>query len=191
MTKFLFFAGSARKNSFNKKLAKCAYYEALNQKAEATFIDLHNYPMPLYHGDEEDDKGLPENAKALKKIFIDHQGIFIAAPEYNSSLAPLLKNTLDWISRAEKKDEAPLAAYIGKTIALGSASPGGYGGIRGLVPLRMMLQNINCMTIPSQICIPAAMNAFNEKGGLQDEKHKNMLKNTISQLIETAKKLNL
>jgi len=153
MTKLLFFAGSARKESINKKLAKLAADMAQDAGAQVTHIDLKDFEMPLYDGDVEAQNGIPENAKKLKQFFVEHDGFFIASPEYNSSMPPLLKNTLDWISRPHEENEAPLIAFNGKVAALGAVSPGGLGGLRGLVPLRMMLGNIGVTVVPSQVAV--------------------------------------
>lgn len=187
--KIIFFAGSSRKDSVNKKLAKQAYEIAKGKGADATFIDLADYPMPLYNGDLEDAEGLPENAKKLKKIFLDHDAFFVAAPEYNSSLAPLLKNTIDWMSRAESDDEAPLAVYKNKVAAISAASPGGFGGLRGLVPLRMLLENISVMVIPPQLAISGAYDQFDDFGTLTNDQQRGMLDKIVEQLIDTATKL--
>ena len=93
MTKILFLAGSAREKSLNKRLAKCAHQVAIEQGAQATFLDLRDYPLPLYDGDLEEQDGMPKNVLPLKELFVEHHGLFIASPEYNSSFSPLLKNT--------------------------------------------------------------------------------------------------
>lgn len=190
MTKILFFAGSARQDSVNKKLAKAAFEYALSRNVEATYLDLAAYPLPIYDGDFEDQNGLPDNAKTLKQIFADHDGFFIASPEYNSSISPLLKNVIDWASRAETKDEPPLKAYKGKVVAISAASPGGLGGIRGLVPLRMLLGNIGIFVTPSQLAIPGAHNAFDDHGGLIDDHQKATLEKIVSELIDSVRGLN-
>lgn len=164
----LFMAGSARKDSMNKKLAWQAYSTALEKGANASFVDLADYPMPLYDGDLEAADGLPENAKKLKQVFVEHQGLFIASPEYNSSLAPLLKNAIDWISRPQDSDEPGLIAYKNKTAALASTSPGYFGGLRGLVPLRMLLGNIGVDVLGQQLAIPFYGEAFDTSGSLVD-----------------------
>ena len=187
--KLLFLAGSSRKESFNKKLARHAATIAEKEDVTATFIDLKDYDMPLYNGDLEDESGLPENAIALKKLFIEHDGIFIASPEYNSSLAPLLKNSLDWISRKEREDEPPLIAFKGKVAALSAASIGALGGLRGLVPLRMMLGNIGVYVTPTQAAISNASQSFDKDGKLVNEQQAAMIKNVVSELIETTAKL--
>ena len=184
--KLLFLAGSASKESINKKLALNACELAKEMGAEATFIDLADFDMPIYNGDDEAEHGLPENAIKLKKIFSEHDGFLIASPEFNSSFTPLLKNALDWISRKHEEDEKPLIAYKGKVAALVAASPGGFGGLRGLVPLRMMLSNISVTVIPEQLALAKAHEAFDESGQLHNEKQ---LKNVITSFIHTAKSL--
>jgi NAD(P)H-dependent FMN reductase len=126
--------------------------------------------MPIYDGDIEDKDGLPSNAKKLKKLFLEHHGLLLACPEYNSSITGVLKNTIDWVSRQETDDEKPLACYTGKMCALVSASPGGFGGLRGLVTVRSILGNLGVIMVPEQVCVPKAHEAFNENGTLKDAK---------------------
>lgn len=182
-SKILFLAGSSRADSLNKKLAKAAFNLALEQGADATYIDLKDYPLPIYDGDLEDESGLPDNALKLKKLFTEHVGLFIASPEYNSSISGLLKNTLDWISRSHEDDEKPLSAYRDKVAALVAASPGALGGIRGLVTLRMMLGNIQVLVLPQQLALAKATAAFDEQGKLVDEKKENTLGTIVAKLI--------
>jgi NAD(P)H-dependent FMN reductase len=170
MPKILAFAGSSRKDSLNKKLVKIAALGAESAGATVTFIDLADYPMPLFNQDLESQQGMPEKAHEFKKLLIEHDGFLIASPEYNSAFSPLLKNVIDWASRAESKDEPPLAAYKGKVAAIMATSPGALGGIRGLVFLRMLLSNIGVTVIPDQIAVPHAMKAFADDGSLIDEK---------------------
>src|SRR5215831_18021639 len=67
--------------------------------AEVTLIDLKDFPLPLFDQDLEAQQGMPENGKKLKKLFIDHDGLLLASPEHNSSITPVLKKALDWVSR--------------------------------------------------------------------------------------------
>ena len=187
MPKLLMFAGSARTASTNKKLAALAVSTAQKADLDVTLIDLKDFEMPIYDGDLEDDAGLPENAKRLKQLFVEHDGIFIASPEYNSSFSPLLKNALDWISRPHTENEPPLWAYSGKVAALGSVAPGALGGLRGLVPLRMMLGNIGVTVMPNQVAISNGFSAFDDAGALKNEQQSQMLKATLDQLILTPR----
>lgn len=167
--KVLTFAGSAREGSANKKLAKLAAKTATELGADATFIDLKDYPIPLYNEDLETKNGMPENAKSIRQLMIGSQVIIIASPEYNASLTALLKNTLDWASRSEKGGSSR-EAFQGKKFVIMSASPGARGGARGLVHLRAVIENIGGTILPEQIVIPDAYNAFDEKGDLKDPK---------------------
>lgn len=167
--KILAFAGSARRDSFNKKLIQIAAKGAEDAGAEVTLLDLADFPMPLYDGDLEAEHGIPENVKALKELFLAHQGLLISCPEYNSSITPLLKNTIDWVSRPVE-GEGPLAAYQGKVCSIMAASPGALGGLRGLVHVRAILQNIGVIVLPKQMAISQANNAFAEDGSLKDSK---------------------
>jgi chromate reductase len=187
MPKLLMFAGSARTASTNKKLAALAASTAQKANLDVTLIDLKDFEMPIYDGDLEDDAGLPENAKRLKQLFVEHDGIFIASPEYNSSFSPLLKNALDWISRPHTENEPSLWAYNGKVAALGSVAPGALGGLRGLVPLRMMLGNIGVTVMPNQVAISNGFSAFDDAGALKNEQQSQILKATLDQLILTTR----
>jgi chromate reductase len=189
MAKLLFFAGSARKESMNKKLAKLAADMAQDAGAQVTHIDLKDFEMPLYDGDVEAQNGIPENAKKLKQLFVEHDGFFIASPEYNSSMPPLLKNTLDWISRPHEENEASLIAFNGKIAALGAVSPGGLGGLRGLVPLRMMLGNIGVTVVPSQLAVGSGFQAFDENEHLKNDRQAGMLKTTIDEFVKIANRM--
>ncbi len=170
MAKILAFAGSARKESFNKKLVAIAAEGARQAGVEVTMIDLADYPMPLFDQDLEAEQGMPETAQAFKQLLIEHDGLLIASPEYNSAFSPLLKNAIDWASRATEDNEAPLIAYRGKYAAIMATSPGGLGGLRGLVFLRMLLGNIGVTVLPDQLAVPSAFQAFDKAGSLKDEK---------------------
>ena len=164
-------AGSARKDSWNQKLVKVAAEGARSAGAEVTVLDMRDYPLPLFGQDLEAAEGAPENAAKLKTIMLGHDGLLIASPEYNSSITPLLKNTIDWVSRAGDGQKA-LAAYEGKVAAVMSASPGRLGGLRGLVHLRSILSNIGVLVIPDQVAVGQAHMAFDAAGGLVDPKQR-------------------
>lgn len=186
--KILALAGSTRSGSFNKKLLAVAVRAAEETGIAVTVIDLRDYPMPLYDGDLEKEKGIPENAMKLMQMFIEHDGLLIASPEYNSSISGVLKNTLDWISRPVKGMN-PLAAFEGKIVGLLSASTGALGGMRGLVALRSMLGNIKCIVLPEQVSVSKAEQAFDEKGNLLDEKMHASVQKVVFRLSDTVRKL--
>lgn len=187
--KILAFAGSARAESFNRKLAAVAARGAQEAGAEVTLVNLGDFAMPIYHGDLEENEGIPAGALAFKKLLLEHDGLLIASPEYNSAFSPLLKNAIDWASRAESDDEPALAAYRGKVAAIMSASPGGLGGLRGLVFLRMLLENIGVMVLPKQRAISKAYEAFDDAGELKDEREREGIHALAADLVATVAKL--
>ncbi len=180
--KILVFAGSARAKSFNKKLARIAARSVETVGGESTFLDLRDYPLPIYDGDLEEAEGLPENAAKLKEIFKQHDGLIIASPEYNGLFSPLLKNTIDWVSRPVE-GELPLSAFKGKVAAMVSTSPGGLGGMRGLAHLHTLLTNIGVIILPNQFAIGSAHEAFDDKGELKDEKQHAVVDNIAKALV--------
>ena len=167
--RILAFAGSTRKESFNKKLVQFAVEGAREAGAEVILIDLKEFPLPLFDQDIETERGMPDNGARLKKLFSDHNGLLIASPEYNSSVTAVLKNAIDWVSRPAP-GEPPLVAFRGKVATLMSASPGALGGLRGLVHVRSILGNIGVIVLPDQLSIPKARDAFQPDGSLSDAK---------------------
>jgi NAD(P)H-dependent FMN reductase len=163
-------AGSTRRGSWNRKLLDASAHELVRRGIRVVVADLADYPMPLMNQDLEEASGMPEKARELKQLMRAHDGLLVASPEYNGSLTPLLKNTIDWVSRQEPGESVPLVAYRNKVAALLSASPGALGGLRGLVHLRQILSGIGVLVIPEQVAIPAAHEAFTPEGGLADEK---------------------
>ncbi|KGJ98142.1 NADPH-dependent FMN reductase [Thalassotalea sp. ND16A] len=191
MCKILAFSGSARKGSFNQQLVSIAARGAEAAGAEVTLINLVDFPMPIFNQDLESEQGMPENGQRLKTLLTEHDGLLIASPEHNSSYSSLLKNAIDWASRATSADEVPLSAFQGKYATIMAASPGGLGGLRGLVTLRMLLANIGVTVLPKQIAISQAFSAF-EQGKLVDEtKHNEVramgenLRNLLQKLKES------
>lgn len=187
--RILGFAGSTRKDSFNKKLVKIALRGAEEAGAEVTFLDLRDLPLPLYDGDLEDEYGLPENARKLKDLLLSHQGLLIASPEYNSSYSGVLKNAIDWASRPVE-GEPPLACFTGKVCSLMSASPGALGGLRGLVTVRMLLGNIGVIVLPDQVAVSKSMQAFTPEGDLLDAKQHASIQALGANVANLLKKIN-
>ena len=174
--RILAFGGSLRRDSFNQKLAAIAAEGAREAGAEVTLIALRDFPLPVFDQDDEDGTVKPENARKLKALFREHHGLLIASPEYNSSVTAALKNVLDWVSRADSDDEPSLSALSGKTAAITSASPGGLGGLRGLVHLRAILSNIGITVLPEQIAVSKAYEAFAADGSLKEAKQQAAVK---------------
>lgn len=185
--RILVFGGSLRRDSVNQKLAAVAATGARQAGAEVTLFTLRDFPLPLYDGDLEAASGLPGNARRLKALFREHHGLIIASPEYNSSIPGVLKNAIDWVSRAESKDD--VSVFAGKTASLCAASPGALGGLRGLVHLRAILGNMGVVVLPDQVAVGQAYQAFTPEGALADAKQDQRVKNLGATLTRHLAKM--
>jgi chromate reductase, NAD(P)H dehydrogenase (quinone) len=185
--KILVFAGSTRTGSLSAKLAAVAAKELALADGDVTLISLADYPLPLYDGDLEKDKGVPENASKLAKLIAAHQGVFIATPEYNNSVPALLKNTIDWISRVESTGTVK---YRNRVYGIGSTSDGFIGGARALIDLRRIVQaGLGAILIPNKVEISRAQDAFDHAGELTVEASARLLKRLCGHLVELAGRL--
>jgi len=186
--KILAFAGSAREDSLNKKLARVGTEALRAAGAQAMFIDLRDYALPLYDGDLEAARGVPGNALELKRLFREHDGLLIVSPENNGSVSALLKNTLDWISRPHA-GESGTVPFQGKVAALMAASPGALGGLRGLVHVRAILQSLGVLVLAEQFALSRAHEAFDAAGALKDERQQATVAALAARLAHIAGRL--
>ena len=188
--KILVIPGSVRNRSHNARLAALAAKELTLADADVSTISLFDYQMPLFDPDHDIVSGPPPNAVKLKKMMTAHRGIFIASPEYNGSIPPLLKNAIDWVSRVREKGDPPYAAFHGRAFALGSASTEPLGGTRGLMALRQVLElGCGALVLPDQVSVPNAENAFDDMDNLKDARQGAALKALARRLVETAEHL--
>jgi chromate reductase, NAD(P)H dehydrogenase (quinone) len=184
MTRILCFAGSARRASLNRKLARVAADAARSAGGDVTLVDLGDFALPLYHGDTEVETGIPSQARDLAALVRSHAGLLIVSPENNVSVSALLKNTIDWISRIK---DAP--AFSGKVAALLSASPGAFGGLRGLYHLRAILNSLGVEVLAQQFVLPRANAAFDAEGRLVDPQQAEQVHRLAVRLVDVVARL--
>ena len=189
MLSVLAFSGSSRSGSVNKKLVHAAVRAVRDAGADVEEIDLGDYRMPLYDGDDEAGNGPPENAARLRDLFASKDAFLIGCPEYNGLITPLLKNTIDWVSRPDGNGKSGLLSVRGKLAALTAASPGGLGGLRGLVHVRMLLSNIGMFVLPDQVALPHAPKAFDDQGALTDESTARRLATLAERFVQAGQRL--
>jgi chromate reductase, NAD(P)H dehydrogenase (quinone) len=186
--RILVFAGSIRSGALSGKLAALAAKELALADGDVTKISLADYPLPMFNGDLEKEKGVPDNATRLAKLIAANQGVFIATPEYNNSLPPLLKNTIDWVSRL--REGASGIKYRNRVYGIGSTSDGFIGGARALIDLRrVVLTAVGAILIPEKIEVSRAQDAFDEHGEFIAEAPARLLKNLCRHLVELAGRL--
>ena len=186
--KILAFAGSLREHSFSKRVVKTAAKGAANAGAEITYIDLRDFPMPIYNADDHEKNGFDENALKFQKLLNDHDGFLIASPEYNGSLSGALKNAIDWASRkSEKYGQGEV--FRGKIAAIMTESPGVFGGIRCLGHLRGVLSILLVNVLPSEIAVGKVHEMFDGNAEeMTDEKMKKILEELGDSLVDILRK---
>ena len=178
--KILTFAGSLRTDSLNKKHAREAARFAKELGHDAEFLDLRDYPMPVYDGDIQD-KGFPKEVTALAEKIAAADALILSTPEYNYSIPGGLKNVIDWLSRLK---EAPLRD---KHILLLGATPGALSAVRGMTHTRQPLDGVGMFVYPSMLGLGQAHLHFDGEGKLTEEKAK-PLKELIEKFLKHAGK---
>ncbi len=187
--KILAFAGSLRKDSFNKIMLRVAVEGAKSAGAEVSLIDLKDFLVPLYDGDNEIEYGLPDNAIKLQELMLASDGFLIASPEYNSGISGTLKTYIDWTSRGRGELKAG-ECYAGKAAVIMSASPGGLGGIRALPNVRTILASMGMHVLADEFALGKAHESFNEDGTAKADFVKNKLQSlgkTLADFIKMIK----
>ncbi len=183
--KLLAFAASLRRDSYNHKLITLAVAKARQAGVIVDFADFAEFDMPLYNEDLRQESGLPSGALELHRRISEADGIVIASPEYNYSMPGILKNALDWISRAR-----PMATSA-KTGLLLSASTSVVGGIRGLWQLRIPLEGMGVTLHPEMYALAKAQDAFNDDGSLKDDALDERLTAMLQRYLSMAERLSL
>jgi chromate reductase, NAD(P)H dehydrogenase (quinone) len=159
-------AGSLRRASFNRGLLRAAIEEVPDGM---TIQPLEIRDLPHYDADLDVDGG-PESVRAFKAAIRASDGVFIATPEYNYSMPGVLKNALDWASRA------PERALHAKPVAIVGASPGRWGTVRSQLALRQMLMFPACRVMAEpMLTIPAAREFFDAEGNLTADETREQL----------------
>jgi chromate reductase len=182
--RILVFAGSIRSGALSQKLADVAAKELALAEADVTKVSLADYPLPIYNGDLEAEKGIPENAQKFARLVAAQQGVFIATPEYNNSPPPLLVNTIAWLSRIR---ESSGIKYRHRVFAIGSTSDGSIGGARALIDLRKLIASgVRGILVPEKIEVSRAQDAFDEAGEFIAEGPSKLLKSLARSLVELA-----
>ena len=158
--KILVIPGSLRTGSLNIRLAAVVAHELAQAGAEVTRISLADFSLPIYDGDLQTRSGVPRNAVNLKRMIGSHHGVLIVTPEYNASVPPLVKNTIDWLTRVQEPHEVRGQVFHGRPFAIAAASQSRLGGARSLEALRLILTACRALVIPSQLALSFAGAAY-------------------------------
>jgi len=169
------FTGSLRRGSYNKAALRAAV-ELLPEGASLEIVDLT--PIPFFNEDLEAE-GIPAAVVEFKKKIASADALLIATPEYNYSIPPVLKNALDWASRGQ---DSPL---VGKPLAIMSASPSMFGGVRVQYHLRQVCVGLNLLVLNKpEVFIMHADDKFDQAGILIDERSRNAIAKLLKALVD-------
>ena len=184
--KILVIPGSLRSGSHNARLAAAASYQFAQAGAEVTRISLSDFPLPIYDGDLQSKSGVPKHAINLKRMMSAHHGVLIVTPEYNSSVPPLVKNTIDWVSRVQDAHETRYQVFRGRPFAIAAASESRLGGTRCLAALRLILSACQATVIPNQLALSFAGEAYDDMDRLKHPADIEALGALVRQLIDVS-----
>jgi chromate reductase len=187
--KILVIPGSLRTGSLNARLAATAAYELAHADAEVTRISLGDFPLPIYDGDLQTKSGVPKNAINLKRMIGAHHGVLIVTPEYNSSVPPLVKNTIDWVTRVQDPPEARGQVFRERAFAIAAASASRLGGTRALAALRLILSACHATVIPNQLALSFAGEAYDDMDRLKHPADVEALDALVRQLIDASQRM--
>ena len=189
--KTLVFAGSTRQQSFNRRLAREAAELARAAGAQVTLLELAELDIPMYNADLEA-RGTPPDVLRLKQLMWQHPAWIICSPEYNGSYTALLKNTIDWASSPVAGDpdwSDGTKPFRGKVVGMLSASNGRLGGLRSQSHLAPLLINLECWLAPRAYALSGAASAFDERGALLQEEHRQGVRGVVEQVLWAAGRL--
>jgi len=184
--KILVIPGSLRTGSLNAKLAAAMAYQFAQAGAEVTRISLGDFPLPIYDGDLQTKSGVPKHAINLKRMIGAHHGVLIVTPEYNSSVPPLVKNTIDWVTRVQDAQETRGQVFRERAFALAAASESRLGGTRALAALRLVLSACHATVIPNQLALSFASDAYDDMDRLKHPADIEALNAMVRQLIDVS-----
>ena len=174
----LVFSASLRAESINSRLAGLVATTIERLGASVDLASMREFDAPSYDGDVEADHGLPSGAQGLRSRLESANAFVIVSPEYNASMPGVLKNAIDWVSRARPQ---PFNMRHG---LLMSASPSMVGGNRGLWTLRVPLEHLGARIYPDMFSLAQAHQGFAADGGLADERLQGRFDDTIAGFLD-------
>lgn len=174
-------AGSLRQASFNRASLRAAM-ELLPAEASLDIVDLASIP---FFNEDLESQGLPEAVLDLADRAKKADALLLASPEYNYSVAPVMKNAIDWLSRSSTGQ--PIS---GKPVALMSASTGMFGGARSQYHLRQTCVVVNLLPLNKpEVFIMQAQNKFDSDLRLTDEYTRGAIKKLLQALVDWTRLL--
>ena len=123
--------------------------------------------IPLYDGDLEAERGIPELVSALKDRIAAADGLLLVTPEYNNSIPGVFKNAIDWLSRPVND----IARVFGdRPVALMGATPGPGGTMSAQTAWLQVLRVLGTRPwFGARLHVSGASKVFDPQGNLIDD----------------------
>jgi chromate reductase len=180
--RILGFAGSLRKQSYNRALLSAAN-EMVPDGVTLEIFDLEG--IPPFNQDLELQP--PDKVKEFKAKIRAADAIVIVTPEYNYSIPGVLKNAIDWASRPYGNN-----AFDGKPVAVMGASVGMLGTARAQYDLRKSFVFLNMFPLNQpEVLVPFAQDKVDGNGRVTDEKTRKKIKELLESLVVWTKRIKL
>jgi len=186
MPRFVFFAASLRKHSWNRKLLEYLQESWLTH-IEVDWLEPSQLDWPLFNQDLENEPRTLQRVMAVHRRIQDCQAMVVASPEYNGMVSPFLKNTVDWLSRLPRLNHQVPNAFLDKPILLCSASTGSSAGRLGLESARSLFAYLGANVMGRTINLPHVQSAWDaELGWCIPPEEDSWMSQTLSQFCGLA-----
>jgi NAD(P)H-dependent FMN reductase len=179
MTTILGLSGSLRAGSLNSSLLRAA----AGEMPKGVSLEIGSIKgIPLYDGDVEDAKGLPDAVVKLKERVVATDGLLLVTPEYNNSLPGVFKNAIDWLTRPSA--DIP-RVFANRPVAVMGASPGGFGTLLAQTAWLPVLKTLGTAAyFGGRLQVSRAGDVFDAQGALVDERIREQLKKFLAGFAE-------
>ncbi len=177
--KLALLGGSLRPESLNGRLLGHLAREAEGRGHETAVFSGSALAMPLY----AEGLAAPPEALAAQRTLLEAQGLILVSPEYNAGIPGHLKNAVDWLSTLKP------SPWPGLPVLLCAASPGAFGGARGLLAWRATLANMGALALPEALTVPHADQQLGADGAPTDPRTRAQAERALEAFLSLAERL--
>ena len=209
MPRIIVFAGSLRSGSYNKALARYAAQAVAEAGAEARYLDLADFDVPLYNADIYNsdaanpyslvDKGgvcppysppMPEGLLRLREHFRWADGWIVVTPEYNGTFPAVLHNLFEWLTRLAPGERImELFTFKAVTVLSAAFDGNGKGAQRDI---KSVLTNLGVLIVPNLVgdsVVYISDDNFDKQGALANPRQQRMVDITAARLVKTIRRM--
>lgn len=159
--KILAFSTSNSRQSINGKLVQAAadiLTASVLPDADVEFVDIHDFEMPIYSIDRENESGIPQLAKDFLAKIGSVDALLIGYAEHNGNYTAAYKNLFDWMSRLGRE------IFQNKPMVIMGTSPGG-GGAGSVLNIAQTSAPFFAGEIVGTVSLPRYNETFDAEAG--------------------------